>query len=707
MKLWKILLATTIALILMCAVAMADTCKTCDMATSLSEIEPATCTETGLWGQRYCIHSNCDNYNTYVNKTVVAALGHNPQHTGTEDSTCTTEGYHSYMCAREGCDYTWTVTIEKKDHDTARSSQLSTPATCTEPGLDVLVCKDCYEVVYKPTAATGHTWTSIAGKPATCTEDGYTMHQECTACGATNGGAVIPALGHDFSVLNDTANENATCTEDGYWLYKCSRCTETKKEITETAIGHVITRVVEEVEATCTEDGYISYACANCRKVDAVKEITEKATGHVMTRKVGESEATCEEGAYVAYACAKCYEAAAEKVYSSEALGHNYSELYENHDSSCTAEGWRIYNCVNAGCTKQYTVTVDKIAHNYAETEWETKVEATCVLPGTEKNHCTMCNGAWIERETAALGHDLSKDTYVKKAATCTESGIIVKVCERKDCGYEVTEVINALDHDYDEDIVANATCELVGMKHITCKREGCDYLEANVIIPKLGHDGEVTEYVAPTCTTEGKKTIECETCENTVTETLPKLAHTYEWVTVSNATPTSDGKKEYKCDCGDVADVKVVKYTKWYYNNTMTSFGPTTKELVGGSDWYRVTPVDVSVDGVYVYDLVASNKYVVGTVTITVNAGALTVTYDAKYGVEVTDEDLLIYASKADLAAGTAVTANVGAAINVAETFGADTKVLVSLILTGNYDAAGKSYIDTDAVSAMLVNVD
>lgn len=200
-----------------------------------------------------------------------------------------------------------------------------------------------------------------------------------------------------------------------------------------------------------------------------------------------------------------------------------------------------------------------------------------------------------------------------------------------------------------------------------------------------------------------------CATCgkgEEKINYTAA-LGHKYSWVEVTKPSPAGNGKNEYKCSaCGNVADTKTIKYSKYYYNNTMTSFGPTTKELVGGNDWYRVTPVDLTVDGVYTYDLIASNKYIVGKVTITVNAGTLTVSYKAN-GVDVKDEALLIYASKADLATGTAVTAPVGAAINAAETFGADTKVLVSLILTGDYDAAGKGLVDASAAAGMIANID
>ncbi len=143
-----------------------------------------------------------------------------------------------------------------------------------------------------------------------------------------------------------------------------------------------------------------------------------------------------------------------------------------------------------------------------------------------------------------------------------------------------------------------------------------------------------------------------------------------------------------------------------------MTSYGPTTRELIGGKDWHRVTPVDVSVDGVYTYDLIASNRYVVGTVTFKVESGELTVSYKVKANpFYVTDEQLKLYASKADLAEGKAVAANVDEAINIAAYFGTDTKVIVSLILTGDYDSKGHYVVGMtivkNEIAAMIASMD
>ncbi len=57
---------------------------------------------------------------------------------------------------------------------------------------------------------------------------------------------------------------------------------------------------------------------------------------------------------------------------------------------------------------------------------------------------------------------------------------------------------------------------------------------------------------------------------------------------------------------------------------------GPCFRDESNLTDkWYRFTPVDLSVDGVYTYDLAASNLYIIGKVTVTVADGNVTVECD------------------------------------------------------------------------------
>ncbi len=625
MKLWKILVATMIALLLVCAVAMAED-KTCaekgNPCTGEFVYEKyETCEVDGLKVWNTCTNPKCPNYGVknYNVTQVVTAYGHDMKYTVNTNSTCTEQGVKKGSCQRTGCDY---------EIDTKKD-----------------------------------------------------------------------LLPHDLQLKG---HKDAAHKQEGYDYYECANC-EYNTKLNKVPAIECVFEFAFTVDPTCTTKGYDVWKC-----------------------ECGEREEKNE----------------------TPALGHNYTIFVKtNKEPSCYAEGANTYKCDREGCTATTEVKLPKIGHEYATT-WTTTVPATCTVDGEESRWCLMCADARETRVLEAKGHSLTAEA-VTVQPTCTTDGERVMKCRNcpykvaevveatghawtnennpqinkkpdcvndgfktwkctNDCGEEKTVVVAALGHDLKSETKVEPTCDRAGLKYEYCVRgNGCGFVDDNIVIMPTGHEGEVTEYTAPTCTAEGSKTTECEKCGKTASEVLAKIDHNYEWK-LTPATPSSNGKNELKCTgCGDVKETTTVKYTKWYYNNTMTSFGPTTKELVGGNDWYRVTPVDVTVDGVYTYDLVASNKYVVGTVTITVNAGALTVSYDAMRGVTVNDEALLVYASKADLAAGTAVTANVGAAINVAETFGADNQVLVSLILTGDYDAAGKSYVDADAAAAMIANID
>ena len=118
-----------------------------------------------------------------------------------------------------------------------------------------------------------HVWTDIAGKDATCTEDGYTAHKVCE-CGEKQGYEVVPA-GHK---LVDVEGKAATCTEDGYTAYKaCSNCDYTEGK-TVLPAGHALADVSAQA-ATCTADGYTAHkACSNCDYTEG-KEVVS-ASGH-------------------------------------------------------------------------------------------------------------------------------------------------------------------------------------------------------------------------------------------------------------------------------------------------------------------------------------------------------------------------------------------------------------------------------------------
>ena len=68
----------------------------------------------------------------------------------------------------------------------------------------------------------------------------------------------------------------------------------------------------------------------------------------------------------------------------------------------------------------------------------------------------------------------------------------------------------------------------------------------------------------------------------------------------------------------------------KIYYNNTVCAFGPQFRELSSNltRDWYMFTPIDLSEDGEQRFELIGGGMYVIGSVTVTVKDGEVTVDY-------------------------------------------------------------------------------
>lgn len=711
MKLWKILLATMIALVLVCAVAMAEdkTEEVCPHIPSDWVVKSyPTCTEGSVDVKYYCTREGCEwskiVWQTRVNDN---ALGHNWTVTTTADTkaaTCTEEGCKVVKCLR--CEEVEKRVIEKLDHAKKLVPGLCIAPTCQKEGVNYYQCDyGCNTEWTETVKKIPCNMQYVEGKAPNCKEDGYTEHMKCSMCKATIGYTVLPKTAAHTSANKVEANSvAATCYTDGVDYFYCSTCGAEYTKVVKATGEHNVTKKAAKAP-TCTEDGYTEYwACTTkgCTYTSGKVIVPASGTAHDWAAYGGKKAATCTEGGWEkTEKCKAC--GAVNYIGKTEKLGHDFAIMVNNDPSTCTKKGYEIKQCVRCTETKTYDLAV--LPHNYVEAGWVVRLQPNCESDGQAYRVCTWCGGAEQTKVVPALGHKMATKPAVVIAPTCTKAGEGWYQCER--CSLRETTVIKATNHPNKKDIVvAEATCTLPGMKHVWCP--DCEkYIESNIIIPATEHKGaKITVTKAATCTAEGERVVECPACGKK-TEKIAKLAHKYEWVTITPASPAGNGRDEYKCACGDVKEVKTVKYTKWYYNNTITSFGPTTRELVGGNDWYRVTPVDLTVDGVYTYDLIASNKYVVGKVTITVNAGALTVSYKTNYDVDVKDEALLIYASKADLATGTAVTAPVGAAINAAETFGADSKVLVSLILTGDYDAAGKGLVDASAAAGMIANID
>ena len=157
----------------------------------------------------------------------------------------------------------------------------------------------------------GHVLVDEPEKPATCTEDGYSLHKKCQRCDYTEGKIILRAK-HNMVNVDE---KPATCTEDGYSAHKaCSKCDYTEgKEIYTAGHEYVLN---EQVDAGCTTSGTKAhYTCDNCDLLFVLENEEYKVVtaddliilaSHTL-EDVEEKPATCTEDGYSAHkACSKC-----------------------------------------------------------------------------------------------------------------------------------------------------------------------------------------------------------------------------------------------------------------------------------------------------------------------------------------------------------------------------------------------------------------
>ena len=112
-----------------------------------------------------------------------------------DEPDCTNGGSVTYTCTL--CGDAHSQTLSPLGHDLAYVSDGN--ATCTQDGTESAVCIRCglEDTRTVANSALGHDYIDHAGKPASCTESGWTEYQTCSRCDYTNF-SELPELGHDY-----------------------------------------------------------------------------------------------------------------------------------------------------------------------------------------------------------------------------------------------------------------------------------------------------------------------------------------------------------------------------------------------------------------------------------------------------------------------------------------------------------------------------
>ena len=517
--------------------------------------------------------------------------------------------------------------------------------TCTKAGVQKILCFVCGKVMETiPVSPLNHDfgeWTTVVepecGKKGlerrVCKRDGCDYYETRD----------ITALEHDVSEWE--IYTAPTCETSGMKYRYCKRMCGWYETETLKALEHDWTEwaTVPGKKPTCTEKGQEE---RHCQRTDCkAKQLRNTdALGHDYT-VISEKAANCTNGGYKDVLCLRCGDTNRQ---TTEKLGHLWGEWQEVEAPTCTKKGLAKRVCKRAGCNAEETKDINMIPHNW--TEWAQTEAPTCAKVGKAERHCTYGCGTKETKDIDKLPHNWT-DWVETTKATCTTPGVEERHCTNG-CGAQETRNTKALDHDWTEwEITKKPTCDEPGERKHSCKRNGCDAVETEKI-PARQHDwGPWIVDKKPTYTEEGEQHRECSNCHEVQREKIPK---------------------------------------RTYANNTMCAMGPRLRDVdlspnPNSEMWYMFTPVDVFMDGVQVYDLVASNLYTVGTMTVTIKDGFMTVEYELNDNVNI-DVELEFYTVVSSMSELSEYEPEkllsyrlpVGQPINLEEKFGDDTNLVI-----------------------------
>ncbi len=357
--------------------------------------------------------------------------------------------------------------------------------------------------------------------------------------------------------------------------------------------------------------------------------------------------ATCAHPAYEVQKCTICGKTQRIPKGSPDTSAHSWGSWIVDMDPECEVNGSRHRVCQE--CGKREDESIKATGHSYSVTVTK---PATCTETGIESVVCANSAHHNYTREIPATGHkwDSGKES---PAPTCTAPGKKVYTCTV--CGTTREEDVPPTGHKWDSGKLDPApTCTTPGKRIYTCTVCGLTREEP---LPATGHkwdSGTVTK--EPTCTEPGSK---LQTCQNdsshTQTVPIPATGHQHtHWVVTKEPTYTEEGERKLYCDdCS--ALIKTEKmHVKMFYNNTVCAIGPRLRDVnlspYNSDNWYMFTPFDASVDGTQTYTLIGSNRYNVGTLTLDVRNGNVTVNYKVYSNVDITLEFFTILNQMSDL---------------------------------------------------------
>lgn len=539
---------------------------------------------------------------------------------GTVRATCVTPLYYTRTCTKCGYKEYWNKGGSLGQHTWLDSNwQVTKEATCGVAGSRTRKCTKCNATQTEEIPATGqHRYRSVITKEATCTEEG-TMTYTCNVCGDTYTEAIAKKA-HDYEekIIKEATCESAgekeltckTCQDKktetieakGHTpqvqngdCTKATTCSVCGVVLSEGQVSHDFSGDV----ASSTASGH-SMKCKNpgCEQVGPVEPHT------------GVDDGDCTTALY----CDQCHALmrAAEKNHYRPTNGYKGSDMKPSKD-------YCVYYCKNEGCTqisavfKHMSVYMsdstghwekcerckyegEKTLHNFERRSDGTNHWEECMVCGYKRNsephklsYTYDSAGHWMECSECGYIDEDSKGTHLPSAdddhdcmtpvaCACGYEMIAAtdghvfdsdvwehddsqhwRVCTNPDCKVKVF----AGSHTPGDEIRVNEvkpTCTEGGSyeAYIICTECKAELSRKTVTVPMTGHNWQVEENKAPSCTEDGYILYNCSYCgasKRETDDTMKTKGHQFgDWETVDTAGCEDSGVQERVCKaCGEI----------------------------------------------------------------------------------------------------------------------------------------------------------
>ncbi|MDD6021491.1 MAG: InlB B-repeat-containing protein [Oscillospiraceae bacterium] len=511
--------------------------------------KPATCTEDGV--KTYtCVGTDCDctEGNRAGYTEIIPATGHDKV-LEFKDATCTDSGYAKVVCNTCGATFENEV-IAAKGHTYPETPAISEAPTCSKDGKLVYKCTVCHaeKVITIAKVASAHNWVADTdnSQSATCTQAEYKAYKcaNCDAddneCTATYKQFVQNALPHTVDE-SKTVSVAATCKDAGYVKKYCSCGQLMETEIINPNDNHTW-EAKTAAGSGCLKSGYTYEECSVC---GAIRNISvSDAADHEYEQRTAK-EATCTANGKIEIYCTTCKEVV--KTIDVPALGHDFGGTPETIKPTCQTGGSVTFTCQRDGCDATLEKTLEKIPHDY---QYDKSVAATCTNSAYDLYKCANCGATYTKITGNAADHTFVADAeHPDVAATCTTAGHVYRKCS--ECGKTYDYVVPATGHSYTGEVTQNKTCTKPEITTYTCSACGDSYTVITAV-PTGEHSWSEWEVTTPaTSTTAGEEKRTCSVCGLVETAPIPATGnHIMEEVTGEYVAPTctTAGKRVFRC---------------------------------------------------------------------------------------------------------------------------------------------------------------